>query len=120
MMNEEEYIRTRISGDNPFKVPEGYFEQLTADVMSRLPERKAQHRTLFVRLRPLMYAAACLCVVIFSAAIYFNSDHDDNLNSTVAQTVAQQENVISEEYVEDAVDYVMADNNDIYACLTSE
>ena len=38
MENEEKYIREKAGRENPFRVPEGYFEQLTERVMSQLPE----------------------------------------------------------------------------------
>ena len=40
MMNEEEYLNSKLGKKNPFTVPEGYFEQLTAQVMEKLPEKK--------------------------------------------------------------------------------
>lgn len=117
MMYEEEYLRTKMNGSNPFSVPEGYFEQLPASIMSRLPERQeAKKPTLFVRLRPVFYAAACLLAVVFSVTLYFNSSSNEE-NPTM---VIAQETNLSDSYVEDAVDYVMADNNDIYACLMGE
>ena len=117
MMNEEEYLRTKMGGKNPFSVPEGYFEQLPASIMSRLPERQEVKKpTLFVRLRPVLYAAACLLAVVFSVTLYLNSSS----NEDTATTVIAQEGGISDSYVEDAVDYVMADNNDIYACLMGD
>jgi len=119
-MNEEEYIRTKISGKTPFKVPEGYFEQLSQSVMSRLPEHQvAKKPTLFVRLRPVLYAAACLMAVIFSVTLYLNTSEGDQADSVIAKE-SSISNSMSESYVEDAVDYVMADNNDIYACLMGE
>ncbi len=39
-MQEEDFIRQITEGaDNPFRVPEGYFDSLTDRVMSRLPAR---------------------------------------------------------------------------------
>ena len=38
-MSDEEKIRSKIGTENPFKVPEGYFEDFQQRLMSSLPER---------------------------------------------------------------------------------
>ena len=40
-MEREEYIRSRAGKENPFRVPEGYFEGLASQVMANLPDRDA-------------------------------------------------------------------------------
>ena len=57
MINEEDYIRNKMGNKNPFTVPEGYFEQLTGDIMSKIPAQKEieqQKPALIKRLRPLL------------------------------------------------------------------
>ena len=39
MENEEKYIREKMGDKSPFRVPEGYFDQLASRVMSQLPEQ---------------------------------------------------------------------------------
>ena len=39
-MKEEDKIQKKIGTENPFRVPEGYFENLTSEVMNRLPEKE--------------------------------------------------------------------------------
>ncbi len=112
-MNEELYIKSRMGDKNPFRVPEGYFDNFTAGMMQMLPEQEAPKKSLIVRLRPLMYAAACLMVAIFTAAVFFS--HDDAATPEVA-SISQP----VDSYVDEAADYLMADNMDIYACLTSD
>ena len=109
MMNEEQYIKSRMGGKNPFQVPEGYFDSLTTKVMQRLPEQPK--RSLTVRLRPWMYAAACVVAVLFTTIVYFYPSAD---------TQQQMATAIIDSYIDDAADYMMADNLDIYACLTTE
>lgn len=36
--NDELYLKQKVGNRNPFRVPEGYFEQLTEQVMNNLPE----------------------------------------------------------------------------------
>ena len=42
-MKEEDKIQKKIGTENPFRVPEGYFENLTSEVMNRLPEKEETH-----------------------------------------------------------------------------
>lgn len=111
MMNEELYLKSRIGDRNPFRVPEGYFDNFAAEMMQKLPEQPKQ--SLIVRLRPWMYAAACLVAVVFSATLYFSAP--DSASQEVVATATP-----TDTYVEDVADYVMADNIDIYACLASD
>ena len=115
-MNEEEYIRTAFSRENPFRVPEGYFESLTQRVMEQVPQQQKPRprQAILQRLRPLLYAAACLCVAIFSVAIYLHQTNDD----TVA--TAALDNAADYSYVDEVADYAMVDNYEIYACLTGD
>lgn len=39
-MKEEDKILKKIGTENPFRVPNGYFENLTSEVMNRLPEKR--------------------------------------------------------------------------------
>ena len=111
MMNEELYIKNRLGDRNPFRVPEGYFDSLTAEVMEKLPEEP--RKGILVRLRPWMYAAACLVAVLFTATLYLMSPEASGQMATAETTT-------TDTYVEDVADYVMADNNDIYACLAGD
>ena len=110
MMNEELYIKSRMGERNPFRVPDGYFDNFAAEMMQKLPAEPK--KGLLVRMRPWMYAAACMVVAIFTATLYF---FNDNPSQDVPAAVAT-----TDTYVEDVADYMMADNLDIYACLASE
>jgi len=117
MMNEELYIKSRMGNKNPFRVPEGYFDNLTAEVMKNLPQQEAvqqPQQSKLVKWKPWMYAAACMLVAVFTATIYFFAP------DTANQHVADATPTASDDYVEEVADYVMADNIDIYACLASE
>lgn len=107
MMNEEQYIEERVAKHNPFRVPEGYFDSFAEQMMELLPEEKPKARRML--LRPWAYAAACLSVIIISATVYFSSlDTDTQEMSVVA---------VSDSYIDEAADYAMIDNSDIYALL---
>ena len=133
MINEEKILREQMGSKNPFRVPEGYFEHLTDKVMQRLPEetvpaaqtvqmvptiKKGRSTTLLRRLRPLFYAAACLVVAIFGFTLFFNKTIEKEQPQQVTFANAQQiDTQASDEYLEEAVDYAMLDNQDIYYLL---
>ena len=123
MTNEELYLKNRITNDNPFRVPEGYFDRLTADVMARLPERQSENpkeekTARRIQLRRLWLAAASVAVVaIVGTLVYFNRlNPADTADKQVAAVAAP----VSDSYIDEAADYLMIDHQDIYACLTSE
>ena len=116
----------------PFKVPEGYFEQLTDKVMHSLPEEAVPSAqtlqmtqagqpvrpTLQRRLRPLLYAAACLVIAIFSFTLFFNKTIEKKQTQQVAIATEQQSDILTnDEYIEEEADYAMLDNQDIYYLL---
>lgn len=113
MKNEEMYIKSRMSTRNPFQVPDGYFDRLADEVMQQLPEQPRQG--LVERLRPWLYAAACLLVAVLTATVYFFRPDAPGQN-----VVATNVSSTNDTYYDEAADYVMADNIDIYACLASE
>lgn len=130
MMNEEEYIRSKMGQKNPFKVPDGYFDKLTQQVMDRLPEQQTDRlpeqqtneqqtkkKSAIIRhLRPLLYAAVCICIAVFTATFFFGSHVEED--DTVAN--AQQDATYSDTYIDEAADYAMIDNEDIYYGLLAD
>ena len=110
MMNEEMYIKSRMGDKNPFRVPEGYFDNFAAEMMKNLPEQPKQ--SIMVRMRPWMYAAACLLVAVLTATIYFYAP------DVAEQNIADASDPNTESYMEEVADYVMLDNAEIYACLS--
>lgn len=111
MITKEEQRIDELGGrNNPFRVPEGYFEQFDARLMARLPrtEKKAKE----VRLMPRLwrYAAAVLIIVGVGSAIIWNRQS--------SAPIAYNEEVEMEEYYNEALDYAMVDNMEIAAYLT--
>ena len=110
MNNEELFLNEQMPKHNPFRVPEGYFDNFASQVMASLPERAAvKPRAKIVALRPWMYAAACLLVIVMSVAVYFSNITADTQDAAIMAA--------SDTYIDEAVDYAMIDNEDIYALL---
>jgi hypothetical protein len=119
MVNEELYLRNCIGDNNPFRVPEGYFENLTEQVMSRIPEEKAvevPRKALVYRLRPVFYVAASVLLAVGSFFVYQNLPEEQDAQMQMAQMSDQLQN----DFLDEAADYAMLDNTDIYACLMTE
>jgi hypothetical protein len=115
MTNEELYIIQKMGRKNPFKVPEGYFDSFADQLMQQLPEEAPRRRALLVRIRPLLYAAAaCVLLAVICVSIYNTSFGEQPVVAQVA------ENESNETYIDEAADYAMVDNYEIYACLMNE
>ena len=84
MNYEEKEMQVRFGKENPFRVPEGYFDQLTDRVMAQLPEREQQAEQIslsdrhpksrLVALRPWLYAAACTVAVVVMGLTFYSHD----------------------------------------------
>ena len=133
MINEEDYLNSKMGKRNPFTVPEGYFEQLTQQVMDKIPQavitemrpvRKPAKVAVMKRLRPWLYAAACICVGVCIAAIAFNNRSEVATPQHAAQHIAANEQAdygyYSDTYIDEEADYAMIDNQEIYACLMAD
>ncbi len=125
MTNEELYIKNRLGKNNPFTVPEGYFDQFTSHLMDKLPERELKKSpvrpTQFRRMKPWLYAAACICVAAFCAAVFFNQKSSTIVNTQQIANVSQDNSTYySDNYIEEEADYAMVDNQEIYACLLAD
>ena len=62
-MKEEDILLKKLGKEDSFKVPDGYFENLTSEVMNKLPEKekvvfKEEPVSTWTRLKPLLYMVA--------------------------------------------------------------
>ena len=76
--------------ENPFRVPDGYFESFTARMMEQIPDDEPQFEdnkvTMWDRVRPIFYLAAMFAGLglFFKAIVFFDnsdklSNHADSL-----------------------------------------
>lgn len=116
-MKEEEIIR-KCGTENPFTVPEGYFEQFTERLMEQLPDLPAAEEaetpviTLWQRVKPWFYLAAMFAGVIFSAKLFLQTAEGQ------ADTVAQTEEQLTDEEIDTMMEYAMVDDYTLYRYLT--
>lgn len=125
-MKEEDIIRKAAGSENPFRVPEGYFEDFTTRLMSQLPQTAQtqpakQKRSISLRPHFLRYAAAA--VVILAVGVTFFGTRRNSQSAENAQHLAQDastETFAEMDYndLDEALDYAMVDNMDITYYLT--
>lgn len=103
-MKEEDNILKKAGTENPFKVPENYFEELTSKIMQDLPEQPAavQSETHEVsrweKVKPLLYLAATFVGIAFiiQSAMFFSHEPAETEPNAV---IAASEEVTDEEYI---------------------
>lgn len=103
----------------PFSVPEGYFANLTHEIMASLPEQESIYSTNitvtpWMRIRPYLYAAAAFAGIFFciKAAVGITSR---NNAAQVAQ--AEETTIYSDEYIDSFLETAMIDDCTLYYTL---
>jgi hypothetical protein len=123
MSIEEKKIKHMFGHEKPFHVPDGYFDNLTNDIMSNLPIEEVglvnssvvKHNRI-LSLRKAILAAACLLCAIFSIGTLLKSGSGDVANRAQAEHVERVSGTTNSSiYLNQAADYSMIDNEDIYA-----
>ena len=109
-MGKELNNKDRLDGRNPFRVPEGYMENLTDSIMRGLPEKsheEVRQVTLVDRIRPWLYMAAVFAGLglFFKAIVGVEGDKESAGASSVqltdiADTKAAMHEAEDEEYLE--------------------
>lgn len=115
-MKEEDKILKKVGTENPFKVPEGYFEGFTSEMMSRLPEKEhivelRKEPTTWEKVRPWLYMAAMFvgaALIIRVASVNHAPDTD---------MMASEEDEMEMEYINMAVENSMMDDYSLYVYL---
>jgi len=87
--------------NNPFRVPENYFEDFHKDLMSRIPENnKAKVVPLWRRIVPWSAVAAVVCGVIFSIS-YLGTDNKQQLTDSNTGIEGSVQDIYASSYDED-------------------
>jgi len=121
-MSDEEIIKAKIGTENPFKVPEGYFETFQQQLLGSLPERAAVEpepvRTpLWGKARRtwLSVAAAFVGVVVLFATL-----HQTGGTKESASLAAADEMAFTEDEMADYIASSVFDDYTLYSYLTNE
>lgn len=117
-MTTEDNLKKRIGSENPFRVPDSYFENLTSEVMKRLPEKETvvteRKPTIWEKVKPLLYMAAMFVgamLLIRVASTYY---------TPVGNSAVEEEVDKEMEYINMAVDNSMLDDYSLYVYLTDD
>jgi hypothetical protein len=130
-MKEEQNIISKCGKGNPFKVPQGYFEDFTRNLMAQLSEKEETATeeemlepsiTLWQRIKPLLYMAAMFIGMIFCVRVVLGEKATD-FNSTMESSIASEHSLmdfeqISDEELATMVEYTMMDNYTLYQYLS--
>ena len=122
MIKEEKYLVDRFGKKQPFSVPEGYFDQFASQFMEQLPEREGEARV--VRLDShsrwstirRWSVAACLAVALAGAGMWAFQGESPKATGTVNTDQLASSNYNTA--IDQAADYAMIDNGDIYAYVS--
>lgn len=145
MIKEEHILNDNLGKSNHFKVPDGYFDQIAASVMAKLPEQEssaegvsvnahgAKARLIDIRSHALwqhlplrQIAAAAAIVMLLGAGIWkLNTSTDDSQKHYASASLSPATQKATLKSSEEATfnqmaDYTMMDNETIYASLIAE
>lgn len=118
MKKEETDLLKRCGTENPFTVPEGYFERFTEQLMEKLPEREAQPAsklTLWTRVKPWVYMAAMFCGLMLSVRMFVGEKRSQSPAATSETTDFTE---VPDEYIDPIVNQTMMDDYTLYQYLT--
>lgn len=96
---------------NPFKTPDGYFQNVNRRLMEALPDNAVaapvKRKSAVLSLRPVLAMAASVCIAVFGAVVYTHYYNVDKGGDSVSVQASHNS-------ADDASDYVLMDNSDIY------
>ena len=119
-MKEEDNILKTVGKENVFRVPDGYFENLTSEGMSRPPAKQTpailkREPTKWERIKRWVYMTAMFA----GAALIIRVASTDRtpVNNRIAMDEPETE-VVSDEYISAVLDNSMLDDYSLYVYLT--
>lgn len=117
-MGKEDNILKKAGTDNPFSVPDHYFEDFSRNLMAKLPEKEPlplpEEPTLWQRVKPWIYMAAMFCGIMLSVRVFVGEPQKEEIPHI---NVADAENIPEEDW-EIIIDRIMMDDYTIYQYLT--
>lgn len=127
-MNIEEELKQRVGTSNPFRTPEGYFDNLPKRVMSQLPEKDTRIIPIsrWQRVKPWAYMAA----MFIGAALMIQVGRGAFSPSTQVQTEAEffafdskeivLDDILSDQDLDNSMDASFMGDYSLYELVASE
>ena len=127
MTREENILKERFGKQNPFKVPDGYFDRLTEKIMENLPEQEVRvidirsRQTLWQKMPLRKIAAAVAVAAQLGGGMFWALQHEGDCRMVAHAKKHEQKTVSSDDAAfNEMADYAMIDNEAIYASLIAE
>lgn len=133
-MEVEHQLHSTYGNKRPFTVPDHYFSDLSSQIMANIPveepvktpdntlKTKKSHFVLIRRVRPLAIAAAMIGIVMI--AFWSFADYTSNQKSAADASQKGVEESLSKatssDSFDEAADYMMMDEDDMYAYVTDQ
>jgi len=133
-MEVEHQLHSTYGNKRPFTVPDNYFSDLSSQIMAKIPveepvnnpentvKTKKSHFVLIRRVRPLAIAAAMIGVIVI--AFWSFADYTSNQKRAadipekgVGETLSK---ATSSDSFDEAADYMMMDEDDMYAYVADQ
>lgn len=132
-MNPEDELKKRYGCENPFKLPDNYFDDFADRVMKATAGSDAEApgsssrvnvrpRRVFVRrLRPYLYLAAMFAGLYFGVqGVKFAKTHRSETAKVEVQAQADAVHYdTDDQYIDDVCDYAGINKEEIYSYVTS-
>ena len=116
-MGKEDNILRKVGTQNPFRVPEHYFENFAEELMGKLPEKEpvqfSAEPTLWERVKPWLYMTAMFCGIMLSVRIFVGEPQKEEFPITLSEA----ETLPAEDW-ENLMRRSFNDNYEIYQFLT--
>ena len=87
-MREEDQLLKKVGTQNPFKVPEHYFEDFSEELMNKLPEKE------ILPVKPWLYMTAMFCGIMLSVRIFVGEPQQNNfpaISKTMIESIPDEE-----------------------------
>ena len=118
-MGKEDNILMKVGTQNPFRVPENYFEDFTQELMNKLPEKEPmQHLsepTLWQRVKPWVYMTAMFVGIMLSVRIFVGEPQKEKFPISLAEAA-----MLSTEEWETLIRRTSVDDYALYELLLTE
>lgn len=135
MIKEEQILKSRYGNQSSFRVPEGYFDELASRVMASVPESQpaldmqSESASQGARIVPMWRRAVARKVAVIAGVVLLLGGASIGIGTSLSSRQAGKSvtsgawaSVMHSEdsSFDEAADYAMLDNQDIYASLLSE
>ncbi|MBF1415971.1 MAG: hypothetical protein HXN33_10385 [Prevotella histicola] len=133
-MEVEHQLHSTYGNKRPFTVPDHYFSDLSSQIMANIPveepvktsdntvKTKKSHFVLIRRVRPLAIAAAMIGIVMI--AFWSFADYTSNQKSAADAPEKGVGGALSKatssDSFDEAADYIMMDEDDMYAYVADQ